>query len=182
MSDRLRLALVQVDFSVGAVDDNLRRILSLHAETCDADLIVLPEGALSGYPLQDLVLRPAFVACVETALEALAARVHGSRMAVLAGLSIRSLGLPHNAAVLLAVNGFSFEAGKADCRVSSSSRACVRLASRWPISTPVGRRTRSSLTAPSSCSTLPRRHPDARRPSPKPSCVSISYAVPRGSP
>jgi len=223
---------------------------AFHAEAGDVDLLVLPGGVLSGYPPQDLVLRPAFVARAEAALEALAARVRGSRTAALVGLPIRGLGRPHNAAVLLrpdgtreimakqelpkkdlfdevrrfapglpslpvlieglrlgvliredlrrpgpaarlasasaeaplAINGSLFEAGKADRRVSSPSRACVRPASRRPISTFVGRRTRSSSTAPPFCSALPRRHPDARRPSPKPSCVSISYAVLRGSP
>jgi len=105
MSDRLRPALVQADFSVGAVEDNLRRILSFHAEAGDADLLVMPAGVLSGYPPQDLVLRPAFVARAEAALEALAARVRGSRTAVLVGLPIRGLGHPHNAAVLLRPDG-----------------------------------------------------------------------------
>jgi predicted amidohydrolase len=105
MSDRLRLALVQVDFSVGAVDDNLRRILSFHTEAGDADLLVLPKGVFSGYPPQDLVLRLTFAARAEAVLKALAARVRGSCPAALVGLPIRGPGRPHNTAVLLRPDG-----------------------------------------------------------------------------
>ena len=76
----IRIALAQFDFPVGAIADNAERIASLIAEARDrhrADLIVFPELALSGYPPEDLLLRPSFLAACESAMQALAADVHG---------------------------------------------------------------------------------------------------------
>jgi NAD+ synthetase len=76
----LRVALAQFDFPVGAVAGNAARIASLIASARDqhhADLIVFPELALSGYPPEDLLLRPSFLAACESAMQELAAKVHG---------------------------------------------------------------------------------------------------------
>jgi len=76
----LRLALAQFDFPVGAVAANAARIAALIAEARDvhrADLVVFPELALSGYPPEDLLLRPAFLAECEAALERIAPAVRG---------------------------------------------------------------------------------------------------------
>lgn len=67
----LRLALAQFDFPVGAVQANAARIAALVAEARDvhgADLVLFPELALSGYPPEDLVHRPAFLEACEKAL------------------------------------------------------------------------------------------------------------------
>lgn len=71
MTRQLRLALAQFDFPVGAVQANARRIAALIAEARDqhrADLVLFPELAISGYPPEDLLLRPAFLAACEAAL------------------------------------------------------------------------------------------------------------------
>ncbi len=76
----LRVALAQFDFPVGAVAGNTERIASLIADARDrhrADLIVFPELALSGYPPEDLLLRPSFLAACEAALVDIAANVSG---------------------------------------------------------------------------------------------------------
>jgi NAD+ synthetase len=76
----LRLALAQFDFPVGAVAANAGRIGALIAEARDvhrADLVLFPELALSGYPPEDLLLRPAFLADCERALARIAADVQG---------------------------------------------------------------------------------------------------------
>jgi NAD+ synthase (glutamine-hydrolysing) len=76
----LRVALAQFDFPVGAVARNAARIAGLIAEARDehkADLIVFPELALSGYPPEDLLLRPSFLLECEAALQRLAASVDG---------------------------------------------------------------------------------------------------------
>lgn len=76
----LRVALAQFDFPVGAVADNAERIASLIASAREhhrADLIVFPELALSGYPPEDLLLRPSFLAACESAMQELATKVHG---------------------------------------------------------------------------------------------------------
>ena len=57
----LRIALAQFDFPVGAVRANAERIAVMIAEARDeygADLVMFPELALSGYPPEDLLLRP----------------------------------------------------------------------------------------------------------------------------
>jgi len=76
----LRIALAQFDFPVGAVARNAERIAAMIAEARDlhrADLVVFPELAISGYPPEDLLLRPSFLAACETALQRVAAGVHG---------------------------------------------------------------------------------------------------------
>src|SRR5687768_3817572 len=68
----LRLALAQFDFPVGAVASNASRIAALIAEARDghgADFVLFPELAVSGYPPEDLLLRPAFLAECERAVE-----------------------------------------------------------------------------------------------------------------
>ena len=80
MTAPLRIALAQFDFPVGAVDANAKRILELAAEARDrdhADVIVFPELALSGYPPEDLLFRPAFLAHCEHTLAALARQITG---------------------------------------------------------------------------------------------------------
>lgn len=70
-----RIALAQFDFPVGAVAANAARIAALIAEARDrhqADLVVFPELAVSGYPPEDLLLRPSFLAECETAVAAIA--------------------------------------------------------------------------------------------------------------
>ena len=76
----LRLALAQFDFPVGDVAGNARRIARLIAEARDdygARLVLFPELALSGYPPEDLLLRPRFLSDCENALRQLAATTHG---------------------------------------------------------------------------------------------------------
>jgi NAD+ synthetase len=80
MPRRLRLALAQFDFPVGAVDANAERIATLIAEARDAhgaDLVLFPELALCGYPPEDLLQRPSFLLACETALARVAATVQG---------------------------------------------------------------------------------------------------------
>ena len=76
----LRIALAQFDFPVGAVARNADRIARMIVEARDvhrADLVLFPELALSGYPPEDLLLRPSFLAACEQALLAIAAKVTG---------------------------------------------------------------------------------------------------------
>jgi NAD+ synthetase len=76
----LRIALAQFDFPVGAVADNAARIAALVAQARDefgAGLVLFPELALSGYPPEDLLLRPSFLADCEAALQRIAAATYG---------------------------------------------------------------------------------------------------------
>ncbi|RPE79503.1 NAD+ synthase [Vulcaniibacterium tengchongense] len=80
MSKPLRLALAQFDFPVGAVHQNAERIAAMIAQARDeygADLVLFPELALSGYPPEDLLLRPSFLADCEAALRQVAEAARG---------------------------------------------------------------------------------------------------------
>jgi len=75
----IRIALAQFDFLVGDITGNLEKALRLivEARKADADLLLFPEMALSGYPPEDLLLRPGFLSGCHRALEQMAAAVHG---------------------------------------------------------------------------------------------------------
>ena len=76
----LRIALAQFDFPVGAVAGNAERIARMIAQARDehgADVVLFPELALSGYPPEDLLLRPSFLSDCEAALQRVAAAAQG---------------------------------------------------------------------------------------------------------
>ncbi|MES5816000.1 NAD+ synthase [Pseudoxanthomonas sp. Soil82] len=80
MKDSLRIALAQFDFPVGAVARNAERIARMIAEArdeFDADIVLFPELAISGYPPEDLLLRPSFLAACEAALHEVAKAATG---------------------------------------------------------------------------------------------------------
>ena len=80
MPKPLRIALAQFDFSVGDIAGNATRIAAWISEARDvhgADLVLFPELALSGYPPEDLLIRPSFLRDCEAALRAIAADVRG---------------------------------------------------------------------------------------------------------
>ena len=97
---KLRLALAQQDFPVGAVAANANRVRRLVAEATagGAALVAFPELTLSGYPPEDLLLRPSFLAACQGELAALAA--DSADVAVLVGHP-HSEGEVFNAASLL---------------------------------------------------------------------------------
>jgi NAD+ synthase (glutamine-hydrolysing) len=66
----IRVALGQLNFTVGDIDGNLERATgAVHeAEKGGAQVLVLPELALTGYPPEDLVLKSGFVAANQSAL------------------------------------------------------------------------------------------------------------------
>jgi len=64
MSDKFRLTLAQLNPTVGALADNAAKALDAWKQGRDAgaDLVALPEMFITGYQVQDLVMKPAFVA------------------------------------------------------------------------------------------------------------------------
>jgi NAD+ synthase (glutamine-hydrolysing) len=75
----MRLALAQIDSVVGDVDGNARRIVEWlgRAREANADLVLFPELAVTGYPPEDLLLRPGFVRAARRAVDELAKATHG---------------------------------------------------------------------------------------------------------
>ena len=59
----IRVAGAQIDLTVGDLSGNEERILEAMAwaETVEADVLVVPELAIVGYPPEDLVLRAGFI-------------------------------------------------------------------------------------------------------------------------
>ncbi len=74
-ANRLRVAICQVNPTVGNLDRNVDLVIDAvaRATAAGADVAVLPELAVTGYPPEDLVLRPGFVAASRAALERVAA-------------------------------------------------------------------------------------------------------------
>ncbi len=95
-----RIVLAQINSVVGDVDGNLARIRAAlaDAEAHAPDLVVFPELALSGYPPEDLLLRPSFLADIRDALDALAADIGES--VVVVGFPERGTAIYNAAAVI----------------------------------------------------------------------------------
>ena len=102
----MKIALAQLNPTVGDLEGNARRILAAYrrAAAAGADLVVAPELSLLGYPPRDLLLKPRFVADNLAALERLVGEI--GRTGLLVGFADRTVGthgLPiHNSAALLA--------------------------------------------------------------------------------
>jgi NAD+ synthase (glutamine-hydrolysing) len=85
---RIRVAAAQLNLVVGDLDGNAARILAAYeqAEQAGCDLVAFPELAVTGYPPEDLLLRPAFVEAAQETLEKVAART---------GRAAAVIGFPH---------------------------------------------------------------------------------------
>ena len=97
----LRIALAQLDLTVGDIDGNVERIERglLRAREQQADLVLFPELALTGYPPEDLLLKPHFVVAAREALSRLLPRTAG--LTALVGFPDRQGGDLFNAAAVL---------------------------------------------------------------------------------
>ncbi|KQY27233.1 NAD+ synthase [Rhizobium sp. Root482] len=75
ISTTLRIAVGQLNPTVGDIAGNLAKLRDARADAArhGADLLLLTELFLSGYPPEDLVVRPAFLRACRKAVEALAA-------------------------------------------------------------------------------------------------------------
>jgi NAD+ synthase (glutamine-hydrolysing) len=82
--ERLRLAGAQINPVVGDVDGNVERILAAYRQAAEqrAHLVVFPELAVTGYPPEDLVFKPSFLAASRAAVERVAAGIGDAAAAV----------------------------------------------------------------------------------------------------
>src|SRR5260370_26763875 len=98
---RLRVAAAQLNLVVGDLEGNAARLVDAYvrAEAAGADLVAFPELAVTGYPPEDLLLRPAFVAEAAEQLEKVAART--GRAAGIVGFPESHGPCPYNAPAVL---------------------------------------------------------------------------------
>ncbi len=85
MSTPIRVLMAQLNLLVGDIPGNTGRIIETALEARDrhqADLVLFPELALSGYPPEDLLLRPSLELRIEQALERIKQDVSGITLAV----------------------------------------------------------------------------------------------------
>jgi NAD+ synthase (glutamine-hydrolysing) len=85
----MRLALAQTNSVVGDLDGNAARVVELleRARGEGADLVLFPELMVTGYPPEDLLLRPGFVRAARRAVDEIAKATHGITAMVGAPLS-----------------------------------------------------------------------------------------------
>jgi len=97
----LRIAVAQFNATVGDLTGNVERIIECAgaARARGAQLLLTPELALSGYPPEDLLLRPDFYRACRQALDDLAGRVEG--LALIVGFPEEHEGRRYNAAAVI---------------------------------------------------------------------------------
>jgi NAD+ synthase len=102
MTDRLTIAIAQINPTVGDVAGNVARLRAARAEAerLGADLVVASELCVAGYPPEDLVLKPAFVAACQAAVRDFAKET-ASGPAIIVGSPWMQDGKRYNAAALL---------------------------------------------------------------------------------
>jgi len=98
----IRVSLAQVNPTVGDIGANLEKVKSGIAEAADlgSDLVVFPELMLTGYPPEDLLLRPDFIEENLNALQALVDFTRGKDILVVVGFVDRTDDI-HNAAAII---------------------------------------------------------------------------------
>ena len=99
---QLRLVMAQLNLHVGDIEGNVERIIRASLQARDeyhADLVVFPELALTGYPPEDLLLRPDLYLRVLRGLEEIKRQVSGIDLIV--GYPSQEVGGIYNAASLV---------------------------------------------------------------------------------
>jgi len=103
IKDHFKLALAQANPVVGDIDGNLKKARELRARAAEqgADLIAFTELYLTGYPIEDLVLKPALQKAAREACEDLARDTSDGGPAILVGLPWGDGPFVYNAVALL---------------------------------------------------------------------------------
>ena len=100
MTDRLIIALAQMNQRVGDLEGNAAAILAVREKAVGADLLMVPELQLTGYPPEDLVLKPEFVRRTMEAAERLVDATASPGPALLFGSIHNEGGLNYNVMIL----------------------------------------------------------------------------------
>ncbi|RBP29209.1 NAD+ synthase (glutamine-hydrolysing) [Marinobacter pelagius] len=99
---KLRVVMAQLDFLVGDIPGNARLVIDATRKAAtehQADIVVFPELCLTGYPPEDLLLRPSLDLRVDEALEEL--KTAELEPAIVIGAPLRHHGLLYNGAVVI---------------------------------------------------------------------------------
>lgn len=101
MNAKFSLCLAQVNLTVGAIEQNRVRIIEeiQAAKDRHADVIIFPELALTGYPPEDLLLRPGFIRQTEKCLQEI--RTHCAGITLLLGYPLAEAGRLFNACAII---------------------------------------------------------------------------------
>ncbi|MCA0249411.1 MAG: NAD+ synthase [Proteobacteria bacterium] len=103
MTNSLKVGLAQLNPKVGDIAGNLAKVRAARAEAASqgAELVLYPETVLSGYPAEDLVLKPAFQKACHEAVEALRADTKDGGPALFVTTPWREGDKLHNALIAL---------------------------------------------------------------------------------
>ena len=113
---KLRLALAQINPTVGDLSGNTDLILAAADQAAEqgADIAIFPEMVLTGYPVEDLALRPSFQEASQAAIAALAQRIN-SKVVSIVGYLDQVNGAPQNMVAVIA--GGEIKARYAKCHL-----------------------------------------------------------------
>src|ERR1700676_2764836 len=102
MTDQLTFAIAQLNPTLGDIAGNIAKLRRAREEAAGlgAEMVIGTELCVSGYPPEDLVLKPAFLAACEAAVRDFAAET-ATGPAILVGAPWRHEGKTYNAALLL---------------------------------------------------------------------------------
>ena len=86
MSNKLKIALAQLSPLVGDVERNVSKLIEIRSKlNDDIDILVAPELYVSGYPIDDLVLREDFLKSVELGIENLVSISKDNKSSIIIG-------------------------------------------------------------------------------------------------
>ena len=113
---KLRIALAQVNPTVGDLAANAALVRENFASAADAGahIVVFPEMVLTGYPVEDLALRPSFQAASQQAIAQLAGELTGETVAIVGYLG-QVDGAPQN--MVAVISGGAIKARYAKCHL-----------------------------------------------------------------
>ena len=86
LKNKMKIALAQLNPKVGDVKGNISKLISIRNDLSkDVDIIVVPELYVTGYPIDDLVLRNDFLELVENEISDLAKLTSDGKAAIILG-------------------------------------------------------------------------------------------------
>lgn len=102
MAQNLTITLAQLNPTVGDIAGNIQKIKDVYQKhKAESDLIAFTEMVVTGYPTDDLVLKPFFIDRVMKSVEKLASEIDGAGAGILISTPWREQGKVYNAALLI---------------------------------------------------------------------------------